>query len=78
MVSSFAQMFCPECRAEYRSGFTHCTDCDVDLVAELPMPEPEVDHTDLRHVWTGKNQEQSQRDSFQSRAESAPIPEGRG
>jgi hypothetical protein len=29
-------MFCPECRAEYRPGFTHCTDCDVDLVHELP------------------------------------------
>ena len=50
-------MFCPECRAEYRSGFTHCTDCDADLVAELPVSEPEVDHTDLRHVWTGKDQD---------------------
>jgi len=28
-------MFCPECRAEYRPGFTHCYDCDVDLVQEL-------------------------------------------
>lgn len=32
-------MFCPVCRAEYRSGFTHCTDCDVDLVAELPRQD---------------------------------------
>lgn len=31
-------MFCPVCRAEYRPGFTRCTDCDVDLVAELPKP----------------------------------------
>jgi hypothetical protein len=29
-------MFCPLCRAEYRPGFMHCTDCDVDLVYELP------------------------------------------
>src|SRR5215470_7638594 len=29
-------MFCPECRAEYRPGFTRCSDCDVDLVHELP------------------------------------------
>jgi hypothetical protein len=29
-------MFCPECRAEYRPGFTHCADCDVDLVHDLP------------------------------------------
>jgi hypothetical protein len=28
-------MFCPECHAEYRSGFTHCTDCDVDLIPQL-------------------------------------------
>jgi hypothetical protein len=28
-------MFCPECRAEYRSGFVHCPDCDTDLVQEL-------------------------------------------
>jgi hypothetical protein len=29
-------MFCPECRAEYRPGFTRCSDCDVDLVHEIP------------------------------------------
>lgn len=29
-------MFCPECAAEYRPGFTRCLDCDVDLVSELP------------------------------------------
>jgi hypothetical protein len=29
-------MFCPVCRAEYRPGFTHCRDCNVPLVAELP------------------------------------------
>jgi hypothetical protein len=28
-------MFCPECQAEYRPGFTHCASCDVDLVATL-------------------------------------------
>jgi hypothetical protein len=32
-------MFCPECKAEYRPGFTHCSDCDVDLVEELPEKE---------------------------------------
>lgn len=30
-------MFCPQCRVCYRAGFTHCTDCDVDLVDELPL-----------------------------------------
>ena len=25
-------MFCPQCKAEYRQGFTRCADCDVELV----------------------------------------------
>lgn len=38
-------MFCPQCRAEYREGFTRCADCDVTLVRDLPQdalmaPEP--------------------------------------
>ena len=32
-------MFCPQCRSEYRQGFTRCSDCDVDLVAELPRDD---------------------------------------
>jgi len=35
-------MFCPGCKYEYRRGFTHCNDCDVDLVDALPSEE--VDH----------------------------------
>jgi hypothetical protein len=30
-------MFCPQCLVEYRPGFTHCSDCDVDLVEQLPL-----------------------------------------
>jgi hypothetical protein len=29
-------MYCPECRSEYREGFTTCVDCEVALVSELP------------------------------------------
>jgi len=29
-------MFCPQCNAEYRPGFTRCADCDADLVNESP------------------------------------------
>lgn len=29
-------MICPQCRAEYRPGFTRCADCDVELVDVLP------------------------------------------
>src|SRR5882762_11235382 len=30
-------MFCPQCKAEYRPGFSRCSDCEVDLVDHLPV-----------------------------------------
>jgi hypothetical protein len=34
-------MFCPKCRAEYREGFHTCSDCNIELVDELPpIPKP--------------------------------------
>jgi hypothetical protein len=42
-------MFCPECKAEYRAGFTRCSDCDVDLVQQLE--DSEIDeHEDPDYV----------------------------
>jgi len=29
-------MFCPKCKTEYREGFYVCSDCNSDLVDELP------------------------------------------
>ena len=49
-------MFCPECKAEYRDGFTRCSDCDVDLVAGLPEAPPEPQFESFKSVWTGKDQ----------------------
>lgn len=60
-------MFCPECRVEYRPGFRRCSDCDVDLVYELPpeAPSPKKlpgeawasgqiqDSEELRTIWEG-------------------------
>ena len=38
-------MFCPSCRAEFRPGFTMCSDCHIPLVGQLPQ-EPEEPHAD--------------------------------
>jgi len=38
-------MICPQCKAEYRAGFTRCADCDVDLVWELPKHAIEMRQT---------------------------------
>ena len=32
-------MYCPQCRAEYREGFTECADCHVPLLAGARPPE---------------------------------------
>ena len=34
-------MYCPQCRVEYREGFTECADCGVALLAGTPPPEPD-------------------------------------
>ena len=47
-------MFCPTCRAEYRSGVTRCPDCDVNLVEELP-PEPEPEWVEFEEVLSTYN-----------------------
>ncbi len=36
-------MFCPQCKSEYRPGFTRCADCGVDLVDRLPEESHETD-----------------------------------
>jgi hypothetical protein len=64
-------MFCPQCQAEYRQGFTVCADCDVDLVHELlKSPPPAVTESvspstssaaspreHLRPIWVGSGQD---------------------
>ncbi len=38
-------MYCPICRAEYREGFTQCSECDVKLVNDLPLEQtPEYEN----------------------------------
>ena len=45
-------MFCPECRAEYREGFTECSDCGLPLVREL-SPEPKREYVEFVTVLSG-------------------------
>jgi hypothetical protein len=53
-------MFCPNCKAEYRDGFTQCADCDVALVRRLndatfPSNRPKLpDGPEL--LWTGTDE----------------------
>ena len=42
-------MFCPQCRSQYREGFTTCSDCNVPLVSELP-PQSEADFVEYKEV----------------------------
>ena len=32
-------MYCPQCRVEYREGFTECSDCHIPLLAGTLPPE---------------------------------------
>jgi hypothetical protein len=34
-------VYCPQCRVEYRDGFTECSDCQVPLLTGTCPPEPE-------------------------------------
>jgi hypothetical protein len=49
-------MFCPECKSEYRRGFTRCSDCDVALVEALPASDS-CSFPTLKRVWSGKDEE---------------------
>jgi hypothetical protein len=47
-------MFCPLCKAEYRSGFTRCSDCHVDLVdAVTEIPANAFSEGNLVLLWAG-------------------------
>jgi len=47
-------MFCPNCRTEYREGFTKCADCGVDLVATLTGDSNAPRNSEgLELLWSG-------------------------
>lgn len=52
-------MICPQCRAEYRQGFTRCADCDVALIPSPPESEADVSRAvragSLVRLWEGED-----------------------
>jgi hypothetical protein len=42
-------VFCPLCKAEFRDGFTQCSDCRISLVAT----KQEADRQTVTCVWKG-------------------------
>jgi hypothetical protein len=48
-----ALVFCPVCKAEYREGFTRCTECSVALITALPADQPAAGMSDLALAWRG-------------------------
>jgi hypothetical protein len=69
-------MFCPECEAEYRPGFTRCSDCDVNLVESLEETEIHSNNPELSGtpelLWTGTDARM--RDGIIGALETANIP----
>lgn len=57
-------MYCPLCKAEYRPGFTECSDCQVPLVDALGDDASddlgEAASKDLRPVWRTGTEESAQ------------------
>ncbi|MBD3868492.1 MAG: hypothetical protein IFK94_10250 [Acidobacteria bacterium] len=36
-------MFCPVCKSEYLEPYTHCDQCNVDLVVEIPAGDSDME-----------------------------------
>src|SRR5271167_2901158 len=54
-----AEMFCPNCKAEYRAGFVRCSGCGVELVEHLSQDYSDdtgnaaTDSAGRRLLWSG-------------------------
>lgn len=49
-------MICPNCKSEYTEGFKHCSDCNIELVNELPQVGENINKFEpLRNIKSGNN-----------------------
>jgi hypothetical protein len=64
-------MFCPECGAEYREGYTECADCGVALVDTSPA---ESDHPEGPFMTVFETADASLLPVVESLLDSADIP----
>lgn len=61
-------MFCPLCKAEFRDGFTRCSDCHIPLVAT----KQEADQQTVALVWRGGSKHEFE--SVLTALQTAEIP----
>lgn len=61
-------MFCPLCKAEFRQGFTQCSDCRLPLVAT----QQEADQQTVMPVWKGGSK--SEFEAVLTALQNAQIP----
>jgi len=67
-------MICPNCKAEYQTGYTHCSDCNVDLVDVLPPEQESPSHESPEFVPVTTAQGSLETGQIQSFLESNGIP----
>ena len=53
-------MICPKCKAEYREGFTVCSDCQVDLAESLENLSGEIDPGIIENIIDTENIENTE------------------
>jgi hypothetical protein len=67
-------MVCPNCRSEYRDGFTHCADCYSELVVGPLSTEPVSDAREVELVSVFETGNPSLVSVAKSLLDSAGIP----
>jgi hypothetical protein len=72
-VQKEVAMFCPDCRSEYRPGFTECASCGVRLVDSL-AEDPEKGDPNLKLLTVFETSDAALIAMARSILESAQIP----